>query len=58
MSWNASSAKVAQARLAADRLAALGEHKHAEAVRSLCRSNSSLRKTCAELSKLVWAASK
>lgn len=45
--------KVVQAQLAADRLTALGEHKHAEAVRSLCRSNSALVETCRRLRNLV-----
>lgn len=45
--------KVVQARYAAEKLTALGEHKHAEAVRSLCRSNSALVETCRRLRKLI-----
>lgn len=41
--------KVVQARMAAAHLEAIGEHKHAEAVRSLCRSNSALVETCRRL---------
>lgn len=48
--------KVTQARMAAERLVALGEHKHAESVRSLCRSNSALVETCRRLRALATEA--
>jgi hypothetical protein len=48
--------KIVQARMAADHLQAIGEHKHAEAVRSLCRSNSALVETCRRLRADLIAA--
>lgn len=50
--------KVVQARMAVDQLEALGEHKHAEAVRALCRSNSALVETCRRLHAEIAEARK
>lgn len=45
----AGSRKVEAARAAADYLDSIGEHFHANSVRSLMRSNSSLIDTCSRL---------
>jgi hypothetical protein len=42
--------KIAAAQRAADWLADNGQPVHAEAVRSLCRSNGALHETCSRLS--------
>lgn len=43
--------KIEAAKRAAEFLESIGETFHANAVRSLCRSNSSLRDTCSRLSR-------
>lgn len=50
--------KVEVAREVADWLDAQGEHKRANDIRSLCRSNDSLRETCSRLSSDIAALRK
>lgn len=47
--------KIVQATLAAEWLETNRQHKHAEAVRSLCRSNSALVETCRRLRAEITA---